>query len=821
MRQVLPVRTAVGAAVFCAIYGLPHRAVAEQADTSSDSLQEITVTANRRVQTLEEVPYSISVISAEQLAQTGVTDIASLTNQVPGLSMYDFGARLAGATAPIIRGINATGEPRGFRTFEQDPVGTYIGNSPIDGYFQLDDLKQVEVLRGPQGTLYGAGALGGALRLIPNSPELHTFSGDFEAGGGRVDHSDGTSYTLKGMVNIPLGDTLAFRASAKYAYDPGFITVNGLLARSNSGLSGIPELANPSDPVNSPGIYSSRNDWNYQKTFTGRASMLWKPSEALHMELAILHSNVRGDGGPVVNPDFPGGVSPLDPLTTLPAGGRYSEFSQVDQPFTRYTNLLSLDASYDMGFATLSSTSSYHTTSGSTIEDDTYNIAGVDGGAYLPYYAGNPTNPRFVYDYQFTDSAQTFTQEVRLVSTPRPTNVLDYVLGVFFEKQQRDGAWNIANPGSPERSVAQGCTGAIYYGSSFPNCLLTSGPNDVVFRQIDTQNFQDRSVFGELTWHFMTHGQITFGARHFSQEFTDAQSYDDFAFPTFLPAVPHSSPASKTIGKVDPSYEYAKDQYVYALWSQGFRRGGANSVPLTGPFQESPVLASYQPDKTNNYEAGLKGRFNDGHSYTLAVFDIKWDKPQISASLPSGNLAVYNGNTAESKGFEFESSGSLFLPGLGYSVGFSYADAKLTSDFFLPANVGGVVTPGALSGKSGEQLPGSPKTSATATLTYDRNLKPGYDLGLSLNGTYRSAVMLGLASAEGNTPVQQSSSYAVMNFSATINHQPWRAIWYVTNLLDKQEILVPPFNPGQVGGLTDDYVVNRPRETGLRIAYTF
>src|SRR5258708_4165846 len=82
-----------------------------------------------------------------------------------------------GATTPIIRGINATGQPtRAFLTFEQDPVGTYIGNSPIDGYFQLDDLKQVEVLRGPQGTLYGAGALGGALRLIPNSPELGKFS---------------------------------------------------------------------------------------------------------------------------------------------------------------------------------------------------------------------------------------------------------------------------------------------------------------------------------------------------------------------------------------------------------------------------------------------------------------------------------------------------------------------------------------------------------------------------------------------------------------------------------------------------------------------
>lgn len=820
-RQCLPAATSLGAAVFFAIYGLPHPAAAADADAAADTLQEITVTANRRQQSLEQVPYSISVISAEQLAQTGVTDVASLTTQVPGLSMYDFGARMSGATAPIIRGVNATGEPRGFRTFEQDPVGTYIGNSPIDGYFQLDDVKRVEVLRGPQGTLYGAGALGGALRLIPNSPQLNTFSGMFEAGGGRVDHSDGTSYTLKGMVNIPLGDTLAFRASAKYAYEPGFIDAYGLLKRSNSGVSGIPELANPADPVNSPGIYGNRSDWNYQKTFTGRASMLWKPNETFSAELAILHSNVNGDGGPVVNPDFKGGVSPLDPLSTLPAGGRYREFSQVDQPYSRYTNLLSLDLSYDMGFATLSSTSSYHTTSGATLEDDTYSIAGVDGGAYLPYYAGNPTNPRFVYDYQFADSAHTFTEEMRLVSTANPANLFDYVLGVFYEKQERNGAWNIANPGSLERSVAQGCTGAIYYGSTFPDCLLTSGPNDVVFRQLDTQNFQDKSVFGELTWHFMTHGQVTFGARHFSQQFTDAQSYDDWAFPTFLPAVPHSSPASKTVGKVNPSYEYAKNQFVYALWSQGFRRGGANSVPLTGPFQESPALASYQPDKTNNYEVGLKGRFDNGLSYTFAVFDIKWDKPQISASLPSGNLAVYNGNTAESKGFEFETSGPLFLPGLAYSVGFSYADAKLTSDFFLPANVGGVVTPGALSGKSGQQLPGSPKTSATAALNYDRNLKPGYDLTLSLNGTYRSAVLLGLASAEGDTPVQRSSSYAIANFSATVDHKPWRAVWYVTNLLDKQEILVPPYNPGQVGGLTNDYVVNRPRETGLRIAYTF
>ncbi|MDB6158804.1 MAG: TonB-dependent receptor [Gammaproteobacteria bacterium] len=808
--------TSIGTAVFFALYGLPHPVLAEEADSLPGALEEVTVTANRREQNLQAVPYSLSVVSTEQLSQANVTDLASLATNVPGLSMYDFGARLAGAVAPIIRGINATAEPtRGFRSFEQAPVGTYIGNSPIDGYFQLDDLKQVEVLRGPQGTLYGAGALGGALRLIPNDPDVKGFAGLLEAAGDRLDHSSGTGYTLKGMVNVPIGDTLAFRASAKYAYEPGFIDAYGLLKRTNNGLSGIPVLANPNDITGSSGIYSSRKDWNFQKTFTGRTSLLWKPNDAFSAEVAFLHSNVNGDGGPVVNPDYPGGVSPLDPSVTLPAGGRHQEFTQIDQPFSRYTNLTSVDLGYNVGFATLSSTSSYYTTSGSVLQDNTYDLAGLYSGLYVPYYAGTPRNPRFIYDQQFTDRAHTFTQEVRLVSNTNPDDMFDYVLGVFYEKQSRTGAWTIAIPGSPERAAQLPCA---------PACDILVGPNDVNFQQIDTQDFQDKSVFGELTYHFVAHGQITFGARHFSQQFTDSQSYVDYTFPTNLPATPHSSPASKTVGKVNPSYEYAKDHFVYALWSQGFRRGGANSVPLSGPFQESPLLATYQPDKTNNYEAGIKGRFSNGLSYTFAVFDIKWDKPQISSSLPSGNLAVYNGSTAESKGFEIETSGPLPLQGLGYSLGFSFADAKLTSDFSLPANVAGVIKPGELKGTKGQQMPGSPKTSLNAALLYDTSITPGYDLALSLNGVYRSAVKMQLAPTLGSPTVQQSSSYGILNASAAVSHKPWRYTAYVTNLLNKQEILVPPSqisDGNNLGKLANDYVVNPPREIGLRIAYEF
>jgi iron complex outermembrane recepter protein len=824
--ELRPATTSIAAAVLFALHGTARAAPADQTQAGPSPLQEVVVTATRREQALEDVPYNISVVSPEQIAASGVTDLASLATEVPGLAMFDYGARFTGATNPIIRGINATASPaRGFRSFEQSPVGTYIGNSPIDGYFQLDDLTRVEVLRGPQGTLYGAGALGGALRLIPNSPQLGRFSASIEAGGSKIAHSEGTGYDIAAMLNVPLGDTLAFRAAGKYAYEPGWIDVHGPTVRTDNTIYGVPLLANPNDIVNSSAIYTSHDDWNWQRSFTGRASLLWKPNDTFYAEAALLHAHVTGDGGPQVNPDFAGGPLPLDPHTIFPAGGHYQEFALVDEPYDRTTNLTSLDISYDAGFATLSSTTSYTETRGSLVQDSTFDYTGYAGGFFVPYYAGIPANPRFVYPFLFTDYSHSFSEELRLVSRADPQHALDYVLGLFYQRQVRHGDWFVTTPGSPERSVAQGCTGPVYYlngaYSTFPNCLVVTGPNDLTFQQLDTQTFEDRSVFGELTWHFMPKGQITFGARYFNQKFTDEQLYQDFTFPTLIPATPREAPASKTVGKINPSYEYADHQFVYALWSQGFRRGGANSVPRSGPFQESPLLQTYQPDKTNNYEAGLKGRFANGTTYSFALFYIDWDKPQISSSLPSGNLAVYNANTAASKGFELEASGPLFLPSLSYNVGYSYADATLTSDFSLPANDGlGTIVPGLLAGHSGAQLPGSPKNSVSGSILYDVNLTPEYLLTFVVNGVYRSAVALQVAPVVGSSTIQHSSSYQILNLNLALTHERWRATFYATNVLDKQEILAQPSQPNQVNNLTNDYLVNTPRTVGIRLGYS-
>ena len=826
-----PSATSVAGAVFIALHGAPRAARADQAEVGPPAaLQEIVVTATRREQALEAVPYNISVVSPEKIAATGVTDLATLATQVPGLSMFDYGARFNASTNPIIRGINATASPvRAFRSFEQSPVGTYIGNSPIDGYFQLDDLSRIEVLRGPQGTVYGAGALGGALRLIPNSPQLGRWDGSIEAGGAKTAHSDGTGYDVAAMVNVPLGDTVAFRAAGKYTYEPGWINVYGPEIRTDNTIYGVPLLANPADPINSSAIYTSHDDWNYQRTFSGRASLLWKPNDAFYAEAAILHAHVTGDGGPQVNPDFAGGPLPLDPNTIFPAGGHYQEFALVDEPFDRTTTLTSLDLSYDAGFATLSSTTSYTEGSGSIIQDSTFDYTGYAGGYYVPYYAGIPANPRFIYPFLFTDTSHSFSEELRLVSRADPSHPIDYVLGLFYQQQVRHGNWYVTSPGSPERSMQQGCTGPVYYlngaYSTFPNCLVVTGPNDTTFQQLDKQTFEDRSIFGELTWHFMPRGQVTFGARYFNQKFTDEQLYQDFTFPgSTVAPIPHDSPASKTVGKVNPSYEYADHQFVYALWSQGFRRGGANSVPPTGPFQESPLLQTYQPDKTNNYEAGLKGRAANGTSYAFALFYIDWDKPQIASSLPSGNFAVYNANTAASKGFELEVTGPLIAPQLSYDLGYSYTDATLTSDFSLPANDGlgtGNIVPGLLHGSSGQQLPGSPRNSLSASLMYDLNLSPGYVLTTTVNGVLRSAVALQVAPVVGTSTVQYSSSYEIMNLNVALVHQHWRTTFYVTNVFDKQEILAQPSQPNQINNLTNDYLVNTPRVIGLRLGYSF
>lgn len=809
--STLPIAASVSAAVLLALYGLPSTAHADQSpDSHSRSapvLQEVVVTAERVKETIWQVPGAISVVTPRQLTQNSVTDLPLLTREIGIAGGQE--ARNAASAFPIIRGLNASPSISLFRTLNQAPVGTYLDNSPVDGYFQLTDVKRIEVLRGPQGTLYGAGALGGAIRIIPNPPELGKFSGEVGGKLGFLNHAGTPTYTVNGMVNIPIGDTLAFRAAAVYEYLPGYINAYGLLKRS--GPLGIPVLANPGDPVNSSGVYTSKHDWNYQGTLTGRASFLWKPVSSFSAVLAFTYSHANGDASPTVNPVFPGGPYVVDPRITLPPGGRYTAFSPTDQPYSRKLTLTSLDMTYDAGFATVSSTTSYFTNSGSFVTSPVY---GLMQPVLLPYvtpYAGTPINPRWIAPFTYQDSEHNFSQEVRLASNPSPARPIDYVLGVFYEKNSSLASSPLSDPGSPERAVAQGCTAPIYPGSSFPDCLLLTGPNDEAYNVVDKQFISNKSIYGDVTYHFARNWQVTGGIRYYKEDFKDTAANFLYDYGLEQPLTTKRATFSKTVGKADISYEYLPGQHVYVLWSQGFRRGGANSLLLkTGAFaDEAP--SSFGPDMVSNYEIGFKGHFPNTLSYAFDGFYMPWKNPQICGLTPESNYACWNARKAVSEGFEFHLDSPLFVPGLRIMLVGTYANAHLTESYSYPDYFGNIV------GYAGEQLPLSPKESGAATLSYTRDIGGNYILSFTLNDTYTSMEPSNYFAVLGQKPTSVPA-LDLVNASVSVVHNAWRMGIYSTNLTNKYEVL-------SVGGqglpIAYNQTINQPRMVYIGAAYSF
>ena len=779
----------------------------QQPVAPAEQLQEVTVTATRRATDISEIPYNISAIGGADLARTATTNLAQLASQIPGFNLEDLGARFSSDAIPIIRGLNASATDRQGLVSEQLPVGTYIGNSPVQGYYPLDDVQRVEILRGPQGTLFGAGALGGAIRIIPNEPQLNTWEADITGTGARLDHSSGTSYTASGLLNVPIGSVAALRITGKYDHQAGFIDQVGILERSGPSLTDPPVLADPGNTLTSSGVYSNEPDFNYTLVRSSRISLLVQPTDDLKVDLAYDYAGFNGVGGPTTNPNFPGGPNPIDPRITFPAGGPYQLIQASTEPYNRKSDLVSADISYDAGFATLSSTSTYYDTDGQTVTDLSYAIFNYEP-AFSSYYTGNPVSPRLLWQNVYGDTTHTFSQEVRLVS--KTGRNVDYTVGAYYENQRTDLTWNIYDPGLYTYTLSTVPTGG-------PVIPPASGHG---YTQVSAEHFTDKSVFTEATWHIAARLDATVGARLFKQDFSETQDFVDTGYFASAADGVSSNSTSKHVFKANLSYQFIDGHRVYATFSQGFRRGGANAFPTAGVLAESPALSEYKPDEVNNYELGVKGRFPGGARYSFDVFYIDWTNPQIGTSVPNGWAVVVNAPKATSKGVEFELHTPLLISNLEFGVGYTYADATLSESFCLPTGAGGpgIVTPCGLNGASGSQLPGSPRSSGNATLTYNQALGQSGRLVYSLNETYKGSIINTLP-VQGFT-VKELPAYALLNGSIDWSLDHYSLGIYGTNLTDHRAIYDDNgADPRIVGSLADLRTINRPREIGLRGSY--
>lgn len=808
---------------------------ASSALAQSTDVDEVVVTATRRAATVIDIPYNISAVSDTQLTDNHITQVSDLSRFVAGLSYVDTGPGNPGRNNNFaLRGVTAdsTSNNGGTPAATVSPVSVYIGETPLFLPLQIDDIDRVEVLRGPQGTLYGSGSLAGTIRFIPKAPDPSAFSGQLTTDvAGMPGRSGDLNRGANGALNIPLADNMAVRISGGYQYWGGFIDLNNLVkfdppsTAINSPI-GIPTAADP-DNINSAFVLQPvRKDANDAAVWHARAAFLWKPSDLFTVGLSYYRQHDHTSNPQQIFPGFAGGVTdtltgagnPFSPNTAgpinYPTGGtlfrpdsEYSLPSLLQQPSNRTTDLASLELEADLGFASLSSSSSYYNDEQQPILDVSAGIAEAFGSFY-------GFMPRLV-DIDYTrNHLKGVVEELRLVS--KGNNRLDYVIGGFYQNVKTND-W-----------TTQYVPGQTYFDSISVGFSANPQIGDINFITHNATSFNDRAIFGELTWHITDRWQFTGGGRQFWQNFS-VNSFSELPYCGIFcgdnslgdTVVNGSSAVDNHIFKLNSSFDFAPRQMVYATFSEGFRRGGANGIPLSGPFAASPSLLLYQPDETKNYELGLKGRAL-GQTYSLAAYWIKWGNVQINGNSAAGGYGlVANGSRARSRGIEFELSG-MPLPGLSYSVNYAYTDAQIDASFQVMDDYFGTPAP-IISTQKGDPLPNSPKNSVSLSLGYEQPLPySGWGLLWHMNGSYRSAAQSSLVSLiPGNPEPFTIDGFSVWNASVTLHSdRHYSAMLYMNNIGDSRAITggVVGAREGPRGSY---YFVGRPRTLGLQLTYSF
>ena len=776
---------------------------------AAEEIEEIVVTATRRSVSISDIPYNISAISGADIANSGITDLVDLTRMVPGLVSPDLGTRASNVNnALTIRGLNASGVNVIEQELAAPTVSTYVDETPLFANLKMTDVARVEVLRGPQGTLYGSGSVGGTVRIIHNEPDPKTTEFDVSTQASHTQNAANPSESIDFIGNLPISDTMAIRGSGGYQKLAGFTDAISVAAL---GPNAQPVLADPANPLTSGLVFDEHRGVDWSNTWYARTALLWKPTDGLKMTVSYQHQT-----------DQSGGYSEVRP------GYQYEQTLYLDQPGSFKTDLGAIDLSYDAGFATISSSSSYTSQSSSTQYDLTGLIESL-----AAYYGNYPRTLSPIFS-DATDKA--FTEELRFVS--KNSGPWDWVTGAYYSNRRQTlaqvepilgfASWSeVPGSGQPPGCTVQsaacpyptfGDVIQYYKGGIRPS--LNSDP-DLNFTLDRHVKFTDFALFNETSYHFTDKWQATAGARVFWQRYDQtlvqtlpmcgpfcSQSGTD---PTGLTSDSQGKSFRSHILKANTSYEIAAHTLIYATWSEGFRRGGANALPI-GPcyYCEIPALLTYRPDKAYNTELGIKGSFGRGSSYTFTLYHIDWKDPQIEANTVTGGFQfVTNGNTARSQGAEAELS-LLVSDSTKLELGYSYTDAKLTSDFERGA------VPD-LIGVSGDRLPQVSKQQATAALEYSVPVDDSREFHARLDASYRSDFWTALPHSVRAVDLP---GFTLLNIRAGLGlGRAWRVDAFVNNLTNQQAATAVSPVPGPDHNRAE--FVARPRTVGLEVNYSF
>ncbi len=819
----------------------------QTAAARSDALEEVVVTAQRRAQSVQDIPYNISVVGTDELVRTGTTGINQLAHIVPGLTSVDAGPAARGNTNELtLRGLRTDG-PGGAGNNGTDvpaqsvnSVSTYFGETPVYFPIALHDIERVEVLRGPQGTLYGSGAQAGTIRFIPKRPGFDAFGGEITASGGFTAGANGKGNgSVDGVLNMPLSPRLALRLIAGDERLAGFINQVALWQRDGADRYAPATRSDPNDLYSGPVLDPVRKGTNNSDQLYARAALRWQPADAWDLQLDYFHQHTKVDDVQTSNPTYPGCVvnlaigrdcgTPADArfpssAFNVRAGGTYDATNAALQPYDDKLDLASLVASVDMGLATFTSaTSLYRDQSEATTEIvGNFVIPGVLNylDAYSAYYHNYP-RPLALETTPVNENS--FTQEMRLVSNHGKK--FDYVVGAFYRNQRVS---------SDTRQYLTGATDYIQAVTGSPPTGNAAAFPDLEFRYDRETRFVDEALFGELTYHATSAWQFTGGARVFRQTF-DGKAVEliPLADPVtdYGPTV-HQSVSDHVI-KLNTSYELTASTKVYATYSEGFRRGGANALPNSGGYKSLDIYQTFAPDLAKNYELGVKGTaLGQRLRYSADAFLIDLNSFQFALANLSGIPGTFNGRSARSKGTELEVQARI-TSRLSATFGHAYTDATVTKALqlfdwgYCPDYKN---TCQLVSLQPGAGLPGVPKQTLSAALDYQMPLAHGgaapWSINYHLDFVYRDSA--------GSVIDPLSRSYFIIPSSTMANASVslaaaarWDCTLFVNNLTNEagysggRGTAKDPATQLPMPNFTATRVVARPRTVGLRLGYKF
>jgi iron complex outermembrane recepter protein len=783
-RRIAVIGSLLGVALLLGSPRAPAQSTSATAPvTSTDSqLSEIVVTAEKRESTVQKTPFSITAISGDELTSRGISSVAGLIADVPGISVRSAGP---GQTELEMRGLSSSGGAAPTVGFYLDdapltpPVAALNGKVVIDP--DLYDLSRAEVLRGPQGTLYGSGSMGGTIRLITNQPIMNQFSGSVEVDGSGTKNG-GANGGVNLMLNIPvIDDKVAIRAVMTDKYNSGWldrIYENPFPLPTNNGCTPGPFVGCARGNVLAGNVVDVTKNVNWEHLQGGRLELLVTPTDNLKIETTAMYQRIT-QGGPNTFDSPPGIVD---------GKGAHYEAENVAEPYVDTFNLLSNTITYDFDWARLSAATSYWYRA-SKQDLDIGDV--IQNLFFLPNFIDTPQMNVYEYDY-----SKQISEEIRLAS--EGTGPFQWIGGVFYSDLH-----STFNSGA---AVPQMC------GLSIGGCA--ANPTGIIYLANNPYLIKQFAAFGEASYQFTPTLKGTIGVRYFDfqneisyyQSGLDAQSEN--AIPT-LGAV--SSRNRGATPKVNISYEPSDDLTIYGTVSEGFRPGGVNlpvptnfcggSLQALGLAQAPP---SYGPDNVWNYEVGEKAKMFDNRlTINADVYYIKWNKIQEPITLACGYPYTANAGNAATYGPEIEASLRI-TPELSIEGTFTYTHANLTS---VAPNSGFEV---------GERLLNIPQYTETTSVVYRTPLTQSSTLTGRLSNS-----IVGSTLDEAYTFVRLPA-YDIINARLELEHGGIIYSAYVNNLTDKRAEISA--NNTEISGNSPTltrFSTNQPMTVGLDLRFKF